>query len=88
MSVYVDPLMSHGGSSKFQWPKSCHMYADDLEELHEFAKKIGLKRQWFQGESRLDHYDLNSSRRSVAVSMGAIETDRRHVVKYMRPRKT
>lgn len=29
-----------------------------LEELHVFAQKIGLKREWFQNKGKLSHYDL------------------------------
>lgn len=41
--VYVDDLITCG--KKGAW---CHMVADSLEELHEMADKIGLKREWFQ----------------------------------------
>jgi hypothetical protein len=37
-----------------------HLVADSLEELHRFARRIGLKREWFQ-EGRLPHYDLTSA---------------------------
>lgn len=84
MSVFVDPIMSHGGSSTFRWRKSCHMYADNLEELHYMAYRIGLKREWFQNVTRLPHYDLTESRRVLAVKYGAVETDRRHVVSFMK----
>jgi hypothetical protein len=41
----------------------------DPEELHAFAKKIGLKREWFQPwpKASIDHYDLTASRRKAAV---------------------
>ena len=44
MSVYVDPVMAHGGSKTFRWERSCHMYADTLEELHAMARAIGMRR--------------------------------------------
>lgn len=78
MTVYVDPLMEYGGSATFRWAHSCHMMADTDEELHRFARKLGLKRQWHQpGPPRhsVSHYDLNSSRRVAAVKAGAIEVD-------------
>ena len=56
------------------------MYADSLEELHEFAQKIGLKREWFQDRPRLPHYDLTVTRRRVAVRVGAIEESRRELM--------
>jgi hypothetical protein len=29
-----------------------------IEELHEFAQSIGLKREWFQDHPRHPHYDV------------------------------
>ena len=72
MAVYVDALIEYGGSATFRWKESCHMYADTLEELHEFAKKVGLKREWFQPSPHLCHYDLNGSKRILALRNGAI----------------
>lgn len=70
MTVYVDELR--------QWPTkiacfragSCHLTADTLEELHEFAGRIGLRRAWFQ-DGRVPHYDLTPSRREHALAAGA-----------------
>lgn len=50
------------------------MFADSVDELHEFADKIGMRRQWFQ-DKKLPHYDLTAKRRELALSMGAIEVD-------------
>lgn len=89
MTVFVDRLTHYGGSATFRWAWSCHMYGDDLEELHAFARRIGLKRAWFQGppkHDRLPHYDLNASRRVAAVRAGAVEHDRSAMVALMRAR--
>jgi hypothetical protein len=59
--------------------KWCHLFADRDEELHEFAKSIGLKRDWFQKDWRLHHYDITEAKRIIAVKRGAIEVDRRFV---------
>jgi hypothetical protein len=75
VSVYVDPLINHG----WHLGPSCHLFADTIEELHEMASAIGLRRSWFQGE-RLPHYDLTASRRARAVVRGAIELSRREAV--------
>jgi hypothetical protein len=40
-----------------------HVIADELEELHKFARNIGLKRQWFQDNPRHPHYDITSSKK-------------------------
>jgi hypothetical protein len=83
MSVYVDPLFGYGGSATFRWKTSCHMYADSLEELHAFAKSIGLKRAWFQ-DKRLPHYDLNEGRHRVAIRKGAKQHTRGEAVEFWR----
>ncbi len=85
MSVYVDPVMEHGGSKSFRWPRSCHMYADTLDELHAMAVAIGMRRAWFQpDEGRLPHYDLVPARRISAVKLGAVEHTREQMVQFMR----
>jgi hypothetical protein len=82
VSVYVDALAVHG---RWRWGVSCHMVADTLEELHEMADRIGHKREWFQpGDTNPPHYDLAASRRKRAVAAGAIEIDRRQMVRFMR----
>jgi len=89
MSVYVDPLMVWGGSNAprcFRFKPSCHMYADDVKELHKLAKKIGLKREWFQNKT-LPHYDLTEGKRWQAVKHGAIEKDFKHMVRYYKRSK-
>ena len=84
MSVYVDPLFEHGGSRSFRWKKSCHMYADRIDELHAMALLIGMKRAWFQDHPKLPHYDLVESRRKLAIALGVIEHSRREAVDFWR----
>ncbi len=83
MAVYVDPIMQHGGSASFRWTRSCHLYADTLDELHAFAGRIGLKRAWFQS-GRFPHYDLNEGRHRAAIASKAIQHDRRQAVDMWR----
>lgn len=87
MSVYVDPLMEHGGSSTFRWKTSCHMYADTLDELHAMALVVGMKRSWFQDKPSMPHYDLVESRRRDAVRRGAVEHTKREMVAFMQARR-
>ena len=84
MSVYVDWLMHHGAERGFfAGKKSCHMFADTLEELHEMADKIGMNRAWFQDNGQTaEHYDLVAGRRAAAVKLGAIELTSREQVCY------
>lgn len=74
MSVYIDPLRKCSINKEWHWKESCHMFADTLEELHAFAQKIGMKRDWFQNK-RLPHYDLTKTRRKIAIENGAVEVD-------------
>lgn len=87
MSVYVDNLIAWGWAIRGRKTESCHLIADSLEELHEFAAKIGMKRQWFQGDGTIPHYDLTPIRRSKAVSLGAVELDRKGFVLKIREHK-
>lgn len=81
MAVYVDTLMNCLPNKNWPYSKSCHLIADSLEELHEFAiKKVGLKRAWFQDKPGSPHYDLNESKREVAVKAGAIELNRNNFI--------
>jgi len=65
--IYIDILRQCSTNKEWRWKQSCHMFADTLEELHEFAQKIGMKREWFQ-DKRLPHYDLTITRRKLAVN--------------------
>jgi len=42
------------------------MFADTLEELHEFAQKIGMKREWFQ-DKRLTSLRSYDYKKKLAV---------------------
>jgi Protein of unknown function (DUF4031) len=73
--ILVDPIRRHPSG---EW---CHMVSDEsVEELHEFATRIGLNRKSFQSTSR-PHYDLRPSARRLAVSMGAQEVGVRDLVR-------
>ena len=61
MTVYVDKY-----KLKFKNYLMCHMTADSIEELHEMANKIGLKKEWFQPLSR-PHYDITQSKKKLAI---------------------
>jgi L,D-peptidoglycan transpeptidase YkuD (ErfK/YbiS/YcfS/YnhG family) len=91
MTIYVDTLIKHDLTSKpSQFQRvfkdgACHMFTDGpLEELHAAAYRIGMKREWFQDEPFLPHYDLNPMRRAAAVHDGAVECDKYKTVAVMR----
>lgn len=78
MPVYVDKARNSFGRMVM-----CHMIADSFPELHEIAKAIGMKREWFQPLS-FPHYDVSLSRRKTAVSLGAIEISRQEIAAHMK----
>lgn len=83
MPVYVDSLRDWG----WRYGASCHLIADTLAELHEFAERIGMKRSWFQAGAR-PHYDLTAKRRALAICLGAVElTNREFVTKLKQVQK-
>lgn len=74
MTIYVDECIW-----PFRGTKYCHMMVgkdDDLQELHDFAEQIGLKRAWFQNKHYAPHYDLAPSKRALAIKNGAVALDR------------
>ena len=85
--VYVDALMRCVPNRNWRYTQACHLFVDtrtDIETLHEFARKIGLNCEWFQGAHALPHYDLSPGKRKVAVACGAIELDRTDTVRVLR----
>jgi hypothetical protein len=72
--IFVDDAIHYWRGRKW-----CHLFADRDEELHDFAKSIGLKREWFQSDWRLNHYDITEKKRELAIKRGAIAVDRRFV---------
>jgi hypothetical protein len=75
MSVYIDDAFS---GSWGKWTGGGHLQADDVDELHAFAARLGLKRAWFQsrpGRPEMDHYDCTRSKRELALKLGAVDED-------------
>lgn len=66
-----------------------HLVSDEDDyELHAFAKKIGLKRAWFQFDSKHAHYDLTSKRMvEKALSEGAIKVSTRELINILKPKE-
>lgn len=62
----------------------CHMTADNLDELHAMADKIGMERRWFQSPPKASHphYDIPEDKRSHAVALGAVEVCSRGALHY------
>jgi Protein of unknown function (DUF4031) len=92
MAVYVDRLTEcpnqEPAKSKWRWSHYCHMFADDVDQLHSMAKAIGLKRKWFQDRTDFPHYDLTLRKRGAALAAGAISVDRSAVVDFVRRQRS
>lgn len=89
MAIYVDALVDWGWKMRGRLVASCHMFTDsaDIEELHAFAARLGMKREWFQPHAIAPHYDLVKSRRDLAVQLGAQEVDRKRASGIWRARR-
>lgn len=83
MAIYVD-------NARVKWRGRlwCHLVADSIEELHEFAQRLGLRRNWFQHAASYPHYDVTLEVRQVALRMGAIEGSRAKIITCARTLKT
>lgn len=63
-----------------------HLVADTIENLHIFAKKIGVKRHWFQNKKGKNqpHYDIKGVFIEKARANGAIQVTRRELVSFLK----
>lgn len=69
-----------------------HLIAEDVVELHSFAKSIGLKYCWYHAGARHPHYDLYSGKNAKnradaqrrAMTMGAVLVPTRTLIKISR----
>ena len=76
MAVLVDEAV---------WPwrgaRWAHLVSDDsVDELHAFARRLGLRRMAFQG----DHYDVSTDVRQRALDLGAEPVRGRDLVRRLR----
>lgn len=81
MAVYVDDAIWSKHSRRW-----CHLLADDIDELHRFASRLGLHRISYQGPPKTanPHYDLTAVERQRAIAYGATPCDRAVIVAVMR----
>jgi len=83
MSVYIDAIVATLRTRTWPYLQACHLTADTEAQLHGFAKRLGLKRIWFQNNT-IPHYDLTRNKRQQAIRMGAIEIDRKQMAERIR----
>lgn len=79
MAVYVDRLRDYG----WRHGPSCHLIADSVSELMEFAAQMGLRPEWFQPKSS-PHFDLTEEGREIAIRLGAVELNQRQMAQKLR----
>ena len=84
MSVFFDHPRAQ--SFKGRSIAMAHLCADSEDELHAFARGIGLKPIWFQQRSH-PHYDIFGCMIEAAKEAGAEELPRDEFVKRMRARR-
>lgn len=83
--IFVDAMAPCMRTKAWRHRENCHLFCDgDLRELHAFAVRLGLRLMWFQDKADLPHYDLTRNKRDLAVSLGAIEADRKTTGEWIR----
>lgn len=75
MTVFVD-------NERVAWRGRlwCHLVADSLDELHDFAIALGLKRRWFQDKASYPHYDVTTEVRERALHQGALPGSKAQII--------
>lgn len=85
MTIMVDDILIWPTKIRCFKGGSCHLTTDGpIEELHVFAARLGLKREWFQEHRIVPHYDLTPKRRVAALALGAVHVPMRHQIKLRR----
>jgi hypothetical protein len=60
-----------------------HLITDgEIFELHIFAQKIGLKKEWFQ-DKKWKHYDIWNNKLKKAIQNGAIKISSKEIIKIL-----
>lgn len=87
MSVYVDPMRPCIPNRNWRYTSNCHLFADSVEELAEFAQQLKLRPEWLQKDSILPHFDLTVGMRQKAIKLGAREATMQETAAFLRGRK-
>lgn len=75
MAIYVDFVCI-----EFKGYKWCHLLADSLQELHEFADLIEVDKRLFHRNASYPHYDITTQMREAALKNGAIVATRKQII--------
>lgn len=79
MTVYVDDAVTLWRGHRW-----AHLMADTLDELHDFAARLGIPRRAFQDKTSGAHYDVTAQLRERAIALGAVPISRHHDRELMR----
>ncbi len=61
-----------------------HLISDSsLDELHAFAEKIGLKKEWFQ-DKRFKHYDIWGNKLKLTLNNEVNKVDTKTLIRILR----
>lgn len=58
----------------------CHLMADTLAELHDFARKMKIDSRLFHRTASYPHYDIPVEMREIVVLNGAQIADRKTII--------
>lgn len=75
MAIYVDRA-----KVSFKGREWCHLMADTLEELHQFARQLDIDARLFHRTASYPHYDITLEMRLMVIAHGAIDADRRTII--------
>lgn len=89
MAVYLDDWRQPArlGPVTDRWS---HLVADSDAELHAFAARLGMRREWFQHKASRPHqahYDVPERVRHHALALGAVPVTWRQVGRMLRRRR-
>lgn len=79
--ILVDGITEHTTTLRYKrWSRMVSDVGED--ELHAFAARLGLKREWFQSRPKASaaHYDITPPKRELAIRLGAIAVTSRELV--------
>jgi hypothetical protein len=75
VAILVDPAIW-----RWRGRRWAHLASDtSYEELHAFGMRLGLRREWFQG----DHYDVPDQVRAAAIELGALPVGSRELLRRL-----
>ena len=75
MAVYVDRA-----SVAFKGRQWCHLMADTLDELHQFAQRMNIDARLFHRDASYPHYDITLDMRLMVIANGAMDADRKMII--------